>query len=237
MTLALIDERVSSKIEDSLFKRGFYPIRVPKSKRLSEDVSSHPDILMFYDNGVLISSCDYAESAQGLFCEISMMRDGLKMSFTGDIQGDKYPLDCIYNAIRFENKLFLKADTASSALLSYAEEHGLKIVATKQGYPRCTTLKLNESTAISSDDGMLKLLSENGVNAIKIRSGHISLPSREYGFIGGASGVFSDTVYFLGNLDTHPDCELIRKTIRSLGMRDVSLSDEPLFDGGTIIFL
>ena len=68
-----------------------------------------------------------------------------------------------------------------------------------------------------------------------INDGGISLPPHQYGFIGGASGVVGKRVYFFGDLDLHPDANIIREAIISEGFIPVSLSDEELSDFGGII--
>jgi hypothetical protein len=68
-----------------------------------------------------------------------------------------------------------------------------------------------------------------------INDGGISLPPHQYGFIGGASGVVGNRVYFFGNLDLHPDAKIIGEAITSEGFIPVSLSDEELSDFGGII--
>ncbi len=236
MTLALIDERVSERIKTRLCLLGFYPISFKKSPRLSEDVGSHPDILAFYDRGRLITSADYLEGAPWIFEDIRKMSN-TSFTLSDDILKEGYPCDSIYNAVRFDNCLFCKSDSISQSVLEYAKSQGLKTVHTRQGYPNCTVLKLDERTAVTADRGMKKILSENGVRVYEISEGHIELPTRRYGFIGGAAGVYGGCVYFLGNADLHPDKDIIKGAISDCGMKYVSLSDEPLFDGGKIIFI
>ena len=84
---------------------------------------------------------------------------------------------------------------------------------------------------------MAQALSKLGINVTVISNADISLPPYEYGFIGGASGVFGDTVYFLGNPDLHRDGEKIRAAITGAGYKLCALSDEPLYDYGTLIFI
>ena len=68
-------------------------------------------------------------------------------------------------------------------------------------------------------------------------SGDILLPPHEYGFIGGAAGVFRDNVYFIGSIERHRDFHKIDAAIRAEGYTPVSLSDGPLTDLGRIIFI
>ena len=75
------------------------------------------------------------------------------------------------------------------------------------------------------------------ISASIIENGGIQLPPYEYGFIGGASGVYKDKVYFLGNLDLHPSKNIIKSVCQLANITSVSLSDGELADIGRIIFL
>jgi hypothetical protein len=98
-------------------------------------------------------------------------------------------------------------------------------------------LKLDEENAITADEGIYRALREISVNALLIKPGHISLPPYSYGFIGGASGVDTDKVFFLGDFSSHPDKEKMQDFIENLGMKIISLSDEPLMDLGGLMFI
>ena len=84
---------------------------------------------------------------------------------------------------------------------------------------------------------MSRALSNCGIKVTKIQNGAIALPPYEYGFIGGAAGVFKDKVYFSGNVERHPDGKRIIDAITGEGFVPISLSDEPLADVGRIIFI
>ena len=158
------------------------------------------------------------------------------MHFTADERGAKYPEDCIFNALVIEKRIFCKSDSISKSIPQLAERLGYEICHTKQGYPACTALAFGNN-AITADNGLARSLEEQGVRVTKISEGHISLPPHSYGFIGGASGVVGKKVYFFGDIMSHPDGELICKTLSDAGFTPTSLSDEPLCDLGGIIAL
>lgn len=236
MAIALVDERMDGVSERELLKRGFRVIRLPACKSLGTAVASHPDMLLFYYKNRIITSADYCEYAPYVFSDIRELMPSVSITLTDEAHEPSYPKDAIFNALPIGDKLFCKADTVSGAVLSYAESLGLSVVSVKQGYPACTTLAFGRS-AITADDGMARALRLNGVRVTKIKQGAVELVPYEYGFIGGAAGVFAETVYFIGNLDTHPDATLIRSAIEAEGFSTVSLSDGPLRDLGRIIFI
>ena len=226
-------------MERALTLKGFRVITLPPFTRLSEAVASHTDMLICRIGDEFISYADYCEEASYVFTDLSVLLGpaGAKFSFTADEVCEKYPSDCRLNALKMGNKLFCRADSASPYLLERAHEAGYTVIPTKQGYPACTVLKLTEDSAITADHGMAKTLTENGIRVTLIENGGIELPPHEYGFIGGAAGVFENSVYFLGNPTLHPDGEKIISACEGAGFTPIALSDEPLADLGRILFL
>ena len=236
MKCAIVDERISEKCERGLLLRGFRVIKCPPFKKLSAALSSHPDMLMAKIKNRIISSVEYCEAVPYLFSDIRELSENTEMTFSDEYISEKYPFDAIFNTLTVGNFIFLKEDTASEAVKKYAKDLGLEIIPVKQGYPACTVLAFGNS-AITADRGMQKALSSAGIKVTVIRDGDISLPPHSYGFIGGASGVYKNEVYFLGDITKHRDCDKILNAIRLENCVPVSLSDEPLRDLGRIIFI
>lgn len=234
--ICLVDERISAACERALLKRGYRIVKMPKCERLSPPIASHPDMLLFLHDDRLISSADYCERYPYVFSDIREMGKNISMTFTEDIQKNEYPYDAIFNALTVKNYIFYKEDTVSAAIKEYAKSAGLTAIPTKQGYPACTTLAFG-GAAITADRGMARVMSDVGIKVTLIENGSISLPPYDYGFIGGAAGSVNKEVYFLGNLDSHPSCEIIKKAVFEEGYLPISLSDEPLSDLGRILFI
>ena len=234
MKLIIVDNRITEKCERALLLRGFTLLKLPSHKRLSKAICSHPDTLIFRLGNRLITSADYCEDAAWIFSDLREYAPEVKISFTADCLSEKYPGDCLFNALTVKDTLFAKTDSLSPSVKALAEEMGYKICHVKQGYPACSVLAFGNS-AITADVGMAEALTKNGIKVSLIRPGFITLPPHEYGFIGGASGVYDDTVYFFGDISQHPDFEIIKNAIEAEGFSWVSLSDEPLADFGGFI--
>ena len=235
--LAIVDERISEAQERSLLIRGFRTLKLPPHSALGASVASHTDMLICKMGGELISCAEYCERYPYIFTDLSQLARGYKISFTADSLSAEYPSDCKLNVLIMSGCIFCRVESVSPYILELAKTLGLKTVPVKQGYPACTVLKLSERVAVTADSGMARALSEAGIEVIKIKEGHISLPPHEFGFIGGAAGVYGDTVYFLGRIEDHPSHALIKEALDSLGMNAVSLSDEPLRDLGGILLI
>ncbi len=235
MKTAIIDIRTPSDAERALLKLGFSVLRAPRSKKLPAPLASHPDMLMCIIGKTLVSSADYVDEALTLFDDLAH-QTALNFTITADEFGSVYPRDCIFNALTVGKRLFCKTDSVSPSVMELAQGQGFKTVPVKQGYPACTVLPLGDNAAVTADEGMAKALRCEGVDVTFIENGGISLPPYDYGFIGGAAGVFDKCVYFLGNPEKHACADLILGAVERAGLRSVSLIDAPLLDLGRILF-
>ena len=232
--ITIVDERISEKMKRRL---QFFTevITLPKSCDLGDAVCSHPDMLMFTHKNRIITNADYCEAHPWIFSDIREYAN-CEFTVTSEKFEKKYPHDAIFNALVVDNYIFYKEDSVSYAVKEYAMKVGLTPVGVNQGYPACTTLAFAKS-AITADPGMAKALSSVGIKVTLIRNGDISLPPYEYGFIGGASGVDGERVYFYGDPAAHPSGDEIRCFIEDGGGEVIPLSDGPLCDFGKILFI
>ncbi len=235
MKTAIIDIRTPNEAERALLKLGFSVLRAPPSKKLPAPLASHPDMLMCIIGKTLVSSADYVDEALTLFDDLAH-QTALNFTVTADEFGDVYPRDCIFNALTVGKRLFCKTDSVSPSVIEVARRQGFKTVHVNQGYPACTVLPLGDGAAITADKGMARVLEREGIDVTLIENGGISLPPYEYGFIGGAAGVFDGRVYFLGDPEKHACADLILGAVERAGLRAVSLIDSPLLDLGRILF-
>jgi hypothetical protein len=230
----IVDGRISEKCERKLNIYGFTLIKLPADPDLGVAIRSHPDTVLFCCDGEIITTADYCESAAYVFSDIREYSPNTKIHFTSERRSDKYPKDCIMNALVIGKRIFCKSDSISEGIIEFANRKGYEIVHTNQGYPACSVLSFGNN-AITADTGLALTLEKNGVNVTLISNGGISLPPYDYGFIGGASGVIGKKVFFFGDISKHPDCKKICSAIENAGYTPVSLSDEELTDLGGII--
>ena len=229
MPYALCDSRISENCRAALLREGFEVIALPPAKGLSEPIASHTDMLLFSHADTLITTKNYRASCREIFDKLEICSSGTEFIYADEDFSPEYPSDAILNALCIGNKIFLRAESCSRSILGYAQEHGLEIIPVKQGYPACVALGLKES-AITSDEGLACAMRAAGIRVTLIKNSEsIHLPPYGYGFIGGAAGVKGDKVYFLGDLNSHPDSEIIKQAIASEGLIPCSL--DPTADG------
>ncbi len=216
-----IGSTVSEKQKDTLEKLHVPFSVLPPEPSLALPLGAHPDILAVTVCGRTFSA---GKTAKVLGC-----------TDTGETFGKAYPKDVLFNGFTLGNRLFCNKKAFSKVVQAYALACGMEIVDVRQGYAKCSTLVLGDKQIITADRGIAKA-AEPFCEVLCIREGGISLAPYAYGFIGGASFILENTVYFFGNIDTHTDAASIRACIEKNGYRAVSLSDEPLCDcGGAII--
>lgn len=237
--LAFLGDRTPKDAVSALVMHGFYPVLMPPYSALDDAVAGHTDMLLFPAGDTLITHGDYClEQEEHMKLVRELLREwDIGLRFISEHASREYPNDAILNALQIGDRLFCKTDTVAPAVLEYAQARGLKTVHVKQGYPACTVLRLSPSAAITADMGMARALEREGVRVTLIEEGGISLPPYSHGFIGGAGGVFRDTLFFVGRIETHKSYEIIRKAALSEGLRTVSLGDGMLTDVGGILFV
>ncbi len=228
MKKVIVDTRISEECEASLVSLGHTVIKLPPFPVLPAPVASHPDMLLFLYRDKLITHKDYYRIAKKEFDRI-----GKEVILTDEPIGGKYPNDILFNALRLGGHLIGKMDYISEKIKAFP----LKQININQGYAKCSSCIVSESALITSDPSLEAAAKKIGVDVLVISHGHIALAGYDTGFIGGASGVCDDFVAFCGNIDLHPDANRIKSFCASHGKKALSLSDEPLYDLGTLFFI
>ena len=234
--IALVDERIDSCSLLTLRKIGAELFLMPPADFLQNGVASHPDMLIFIGFGKLICHENYYKANKHLIDTVAS-KSHLELILSNEDIDAKYPLDVKFNAALVGNTLICNEKTVSKLILNAAEENGCKIINVPQGYTKCSTCIVSQNAIITADRPILDVCISRGMDALLITEGHISLPDYDYGFIGGASGSIGDNIYFCGDITKHPDGEEIIKFCNSHGKTVVCLSNQKLFDVGTIMLI
>jgi len=146
--------------------------------------------------------------------------------------GNKYPEDVLYNACFNNNILIHNLKYTDKRILSEIESKDINLINVKQGYTKCSICELNNNSFITDDDSIFKVLKSKKINVLKVPYGIVKLENFDYGFIGGASGKFNSKIFFTGKINDE-----IRTFCEINETAPVELSEKPLIDIGTIIFL
>lgn len=226
MKSILINCNISDNIRSSIEKLDYNIILIPSYSRLPLPVSAHADMLFYpMKCGKLLTYRDYYETNKEYFDRV------LPSPVLSDIIPDNsYPNDIALNALRIGDILFCKKEYTEEIIKDFGT-----VVNVKQGYTRCSVCVMNRGNVITSDPGLIKIFSDNGINSYVIDNADIKIDGYNNGFIGGASFVDNNTVYFFGT-PGYRNIELIKKACNACGCDFEFLSDDPLYDyGGAVI--
>jgi len=224
----LMPEEIRREIEAI---SGSQSATIPPCDSLDAPVCHHPDMLFFNHKNerITILSEGYYSVNHRFFHQFpnaSLCLDSVPLA-------PKYPHDIPFDAIGIGERLYCLETYTSKEI----KRRFKKIINVKQGYAACSTLILNERAAITADGGIARALMADGVNTLLISPNGISLPGYDNGFIGGATAVINETVFFFGSLYHHPSGELIRRFCLENDFSIVDFPHLPLTDYGSVRYL
>ena len=231
--IAVIDNRMPERAKSRLWEI-CEVAELPPFSALDKRVASHPDMLMFkLERKLFVCEAYYREARETI--DKIIKSSSLELILTDDKFGNQYPQDIKFNTFLINNTIVGNTKHISSYLKEYADSIGIALKNVNQGYAKCSTVVL-EGAIISADKAICKLAEELGADALHVSSEGVSLDGYDCGFLGGASGVWKNKVFFCGDISTHTDFESISAFCNAHGHEVISLSNDPLYDVGTIIF-
>lgn len=201
-------------------------------KSLSGPVSYHPDMVLFKT-----ASKEYI-CAPDVFCEYETLLKPLGINLIcGKTELNcNYPSDIAYNVLKSEKTALAKFSATDPDIISYLDARGIKRINVNQGYSKCSVCAGN-GWAITADEGILRVLKNEGKDVLQIPPGEILLSGYDYGFIGGASGISeSGEVYFFGDLSSVSFGRDIYDFLSLKKIKIFQIKNYPLTDVGTIMF-
>lgn len=228
--ICIYDQRLPEEIVEKLSASGFFLLPSKNCENLSGALSTHPDIqICKISDKIIVASPEVYDYYKNI-----LEKYGIIVRKGGTVLGDKYPSDSAYNLAANETLAIHNFKITDDEVKKLIKTKELREISINQGYSKCNIL-FSKTGIITSDMGIYKNLS--GVKKLLISPGNISLAGYNYGFIGGASGTFKDTVYFLGDPSLHPDYEEIKNFLEEDETDFKILSKKPLADYGSLIFL
>lgn len=232
--LAVAGQGLSEKCRTRLTDLGFEVVILPPYSRLGRGVDTHADLMLFPLDGKIFIYRELIDLLPTLISELTQR--GYEIMAVDTPPSEKYPSDIGLNCLKIGKNIFCRKKNVAREVLEYAESNGYNVKNTNQGYARCTAAPLSDKGIISADVSMLKVASECGLAALSVSVGTVALDGFEYGFIGGACGAYGDSLYFSGDIYSHPDGKDVVDFCHRHSTSVVSLSDEPLSDVGSLFF-
>lgn len=216
------------KSEEIFLKDRFTLVKIPPFSMLADCVASHADMLFLNTASGVLTHRGYIEEHPSLFAKLPF-----EMTTIDESASKKYPGDILLSGLFLSGSLYGRIDKLSRAVTSLSDKH----VFARQGYARCSVCKLTENAIITADTGIADAAHQNGIDVLTIREGYILLKGCDYGFIGGASFTYENTVYFFGRVEDHPDFEKMSNFAKKHSVKLISMAETPLNDVGGAVYL
>lgn len=196
----------------------------------SPAISGHPDVFCCPVGETLVIS----PALPSEYTEIFNV-NAIKWVYGVQPNGIAYPDSAIYNAVVTDHLLIHNLTITDPKILELAGTR--KQIHVNQGYTRCNLRPLPGEKFITSDKGILTILTKEGFEVLYVNPEGILLEGFPNGFIGGVCGVFENTVFFAGSLTFFNEGQKIKDFLSLYSLNIIELYDGPLFDGGSIIFI
>jgi hypothetical protein len=204
-----LSEMADSRLVEYLRETGYTVVPVENEVQLGFGVGAHADLHMCKVGNKVIK----AE----------------KSDFSPE-----YPQNAAFCAVCLDRYIIHKLSITSPKILESVKN--LTPINVRQGYTRCSSVVVDGSSVITSDEGIFKALSNlEDVDVLKVQGGGVLLPGFDTGFIGGCSGRVGNELIFNGNLEKHPDFERIRNFVTSKNVKLKYFTDYELCDIGSIL--
>ncbi len=229
--IAIINPDASGEIIDNLKMIDMEPILIPRTDLVEEPLSGHPDIQVFVHENRVFCHPDISASFLRVvekYAEVTICSTKLVKAYPGDVP---YNIACA-------GSWAVKHPGGSDPIIEeYLRSKNIAAAAVNQGYARCSTLIVDDSSIITADVSIHRAALCRGLSSLRIEAGHIDLPGYGYGFIGGATGPCDGMVLCAGDLSHHPDYGAITEFIESRDKKIVPLGTSYAVDLGTIFVL
>ena len=232
--LIITDHRLPPAVKRRLTAQGNLLVCLPPHPSLPVPVASHPDMLLFFAPDAIYCAKDYWEVATKELTQISRIL-ALETRCIDARLGARYPYDVPLNAAPIGRSLFGHPTHTARELRTHP---AYDLIPVRQGYAKCSILPVGDSALITEDPSIARAAHERKIDVLEVRQNAVALKGYSTGFLGGAASFapFGNTqeILFCGSLDTHPDADRIREFCTARGFEAISLSDEPLYDVGTM---
>lgn len=147
-----------------------------------------------------------------------------------------YPADVHLNVKCFGKYILCNTATVAPEIKLFAQNNSYRLIHCNQGYVACSTVKLNDNSAITDDESIFNALQSIGVDCIKVSKGSVKLNGFDYGFIGGCCGMIEkNKLIFFGSIERHTDCKMIKSFLAKHNIEYKNLFDSDLIDIGGLI--
>ena len=224
--LIIVDQKAPAEAMINLRKFGNV-LGFSSSGIVYDAISGHPDIFMFqHPSGLVV-----APQIPTKTLEI-IKKTGVRCTIGTKPLGSKYPHTSPYNALYTEYGVLHNHKVSDDCVKASHPE----FLDCQQGYVRCNSIQVGQ-TIITSDIGILKILTNLGISALIADPTGIVLPGFKNGFFGGCCGILGNTLFVCGSFKYYQSRSSILNVLEKNNMKLIELYQGPLVDIGGIFFI
>ena len=205
-------------------------ILLPPHGAADRRIAAHPDTLIAPIGGTLITSAAYAAEIPQVL-DALRARTSARLILSDTPIGMRYPADVPYNIFTHGQVLYGLTAHLSPDVTREARRQGYALCSVRQGYAGCAALSCG-NTVITADPAIARAAAADGADVLFAADERISLAGFGCGFIGGAGGVYGDTVFFFG-----APSDTLRRELAAREIPMIALSSAPPADFGGIRFV
>ena len=232
----IIGQKYSDIFKKKLEDIGLIPIFVPDNPYVDPRLSGHADLSVFGSEQNMIWIAPHLKNTE---FEKKLEEIGAKIKYPDISQAVKYPDDAQLNIAKVGKNLIYGKKSACRCIVEYLINFcDYKPIPVNQGYSKCSTLVVDESSIITQDRGIAAAATKAGLNVLEISPGYVRLDGFEYGFLGGSGFLVNQNLMaFTGRINQHRDYLRIRDFLAQRGIDTLILTDFPVFDIGSAIII
>lgn len=240
------------KVISALKRTNTEVFEIPENQKLEPSISSHADCnILQLDRNTFITDKTSALLLSDLFKmnnivnyltigqekeKFILSKNDEKVNIIVEEISSPYPDEVRINIKRTEKAIVCNTKFVSESIKAYAENYGLDLIHSNQGYVGCSSVLISDNAVMTDDESVYSAFCRIGFDCLMLSKGQIKLSGHSYGFIGGACGfIDKNLLAFTGSLSTHNDAEKIKQFLNKYNVSYVQLSDEPLTDVGGIV--
>ena len=225
--MLIISHKSKKEFTDFLDFKNIKYLKTIDNPNLDKRISDHPDLSLFKldDKNIVVDESVY-DYYKKYLKNINLIK--------GEKVGSKYPLDAIYNIVRFKN-FYIHNNFTEKNISLYFDQKNIRHLFIKQGYTRCSMLVFNENL-LTSDMGIFKKL-KNILPITLLKEEKIPLDGFDQGFLGGCFGKIDEkTLLFNGNIERLNSYDIIKNIVVKENL-NLLYPDTNLIDTGSLIWI
>ncbi len=201
------------------------------AKGVDSSLSTHPDLqIHFVDDCTAVCGCGLSDYYKALLTDrIEILEGNSKV-------GNTYPENCAYNIVRLGDFVICNTKISDKKILEIYKKQNKTIIHVNQGYTKCSICPIDKDIFITEDIGIYNTINGNKkLKSVLIPRLNVRLDGFDYGFIGGATGIYGNTLLLCGKIPDTKEGEVLLSFLTKNHIKYIELSSDSLYDYGSIL--